>query len=63
MNEPPRKIVVEEEGSGALEVGKPLHEIAEYVALRRFDEIKRRAEQPSAAGRFFGAGIALYRAG
>ena len=63
MNEPPRKIVVKEEGSGALEAGKPLREIAEDVALRRFDEVKRRIEQPSAAGRLFGAGMALYRAG
>jgi hypothetical protein len=40
-----------------------LREMAEDVALTRFDEVKRRAEQPSAAGRGFSAGIALYRAG
>jgi hypothetical protein len=59
MNEPTHKIVVEEEGSGALQAGKPLGETAEDLTLRRFDEVKRRIEQPSAAGRFFGAGIAL----
>jgi glutamate dehydrogenase (NAD(P)+) len=48
---------------GALETGKPLREMAEDVALTRFHEVKRRAEQPSAGGRCFSAGIALYRAG
>jgi hypothetical protein len=48
---------------GALETGKPLRDMAEDVALTRFDEVKRRAEQPSAAGRCFSAGIALYQAG
>jgi len=48
---------------GALEAGKPLREMAEDVALTRFDQAKRRAEHPSAAGRCFSAGIALYRAG
>jgi len=47
---------------GALETGKPLRDMAEDVALRRFDEVKRRAEQPSAAWRCFSAGVALYRA-
>jgi glutamate dehydrogenase (NAD(P)+) len=48
---------------GALEAGKPLREMAEELALARFAAVKRRAEQPSAAGRCFSAGIALYRAG
>jgi len=47
----------------ALEAGKPPREMAEDLALRRFDEVKRRAEQPSLAGRCFSAGVALYRAG
>ncbi len=49
--------------AGARETGKPLRELAEHVALERFDEVKQRAEQPSAAGRFFIAGVALYRGG
>jgi glutamate dehydrogenase (NAD(P)+) len=48
---------------GARRNGKPLREMAEEVALERFDQVKRRAEQPTAAGRCFSAGIALYRAG
>jgi glutamate dehydrogenase (NAD(P)+) len=47
----------------ALETGKPLRELAEEVARQRFHAVKRRAEQPSVAGRFFSAAIALYRAG
>lgn len=47
----------------ALATGKPLRELAEEVALLRFDQAKRKAERPSAAGRCFSAGIALYRAG
>ena len=49
--------------AGAQETGKPLRELAEQVALQRFDQVKQRAEQPSAAGRCFSAGVALYRAG
>lgn len=78
MNEFPHKIVVgeifvffeqrfrtavERLIRGALEAGKPLREMAEDAALTRFDEVKRRTEQPSPAGRCFSAGIALYRAG
>jgi glutamate dehydrogenase (NAD(P)+) len=48
---------------GSLEAGKPLREMAEDAALTRFDEVKRRTEQPSSAGRCFSAGIAVYRAG
>jgi glutamate dehydrogenase (NAD(P)+) len=47
----------------ALETGKPLREMAEAAALARFDEVKRRAEQPSLAGRCFSAGTAFYRTG
>jgi len=47
----------------ALEAGKPLRKMAEDLALTRFDEVKRRAERPSLAGRCFSAGVALYRAG
>jgi hypothetical protein len=47
----------------ALEAGKPLREMAEDVAFRRFREVKLRAEHPSALGRAFGAAIAIYRAG
>jgi glutamate dehydrogenase (NAD(P)+) len=47
----------------ALEAGRPLRDMAEDVALRRFDEVKRRAELPSAGWRCFSAGVALYRAG
>jgi len=46
----------------ALEAGRPLRDMAEDLALRRFDEVKRRTEQPSAAWRCFNAGVALYRA-
>jgi glutamate dehydrogenase (NAD(P)+) len=48
---------------GALGPGKPLRELAEELALTRFDAVKRRAEQPSVTGRCFSAGIDLYRAG
>jgi len=47
----------------ALETRKPLREMAEEVALTRWQVVKQRTEHPSQAGRFFGAGIALYRAG
>jgi glutamate dehydrogenase (NAD(P)+) len=47
----------------ALEAGRPLRDMTEDVALRRFDEVKRRTEQPSAASRCFSAGVAFYRAG
>jgi hypothetical protein len=47
---------------GAQETGKPLREMTEDLALTRFEEVKRRTEQPSAAGRCFSAGLALYQA-
>jgi glutamate dehydrogenase (NAD(P)+) len=47
----------------ALQTGKTLREMAEDMALARFHEVKRRAEQPSLAGRCFSAGTAFYRTG
>ena len=47
----------------AMAKGKPLREVAEDVAITRWQEVKQRTEHPSAAGRFFRIGITLYRAG
>jgi len=47
----------------AVTAGTPLREMAEAIAIRRFQEVKLRTERPSPAGRSFSAAIALYRAG
>ncbi len=43
--------------------GSTPRQLAESIALERFEQVRRRAENPSAGGRLFGAALDLYRRG